>query len=482
MRAKLHAEQLAKRLHAEKEDFDWHMFLHAYEVAEEIYKDTFRKNGAFTIEHVLDIAEELQYTPADTPSYVLALFSKIQHIDSRAFIEQGISAEVTDLLRQYAKLARLKLNIQGKEFSDVVAKMFFTIANSPRVTLVRLADRLINVRTADIFDREMQRHIADKALQLYTPLADLLGLGYIHRELGDEAFKLNDPEAYTHTVILLNKQQEVHETHFSTVQQNLDNVLQEHKINPVIESRIKSVFSCYKKTRKYEQQKEGVLAPLIDQYGMYDVLGIRILVNSIEDCYRVYSLVTDTYHTYSHIKDYIAQPKKNGYQSLHMYLFPSNDSVLELQIRTHDMHYQNEYGNASHFFYKYVKGKQNIVPVTFNWTEAIITWQENVQGKAINEIEYFQRHLYVLTPKHDVLQLPIGSTVLDFAYSIHHEIGNSAIHAYVNNKHVSLDHKLSNGDMVEIMTGKRALPPIKFAKSVVTSAAKRQLLRAVKRT
>jgi len=454
-------------------DPDENLLRQSFTYACSVYRSEKRRNGEYTLETILKILEALTFTPADSLTYALAMFTKTDPLITQDPNIATLHEDLPELLNNYYQLSRLKIELDDTRISDSLAKIFFVIADNPRVTLTRLADRLVNLQTSEAFDEKQQKIMATKSLKLYSPLAQILGLKHIYAELENEAFKLLHPEIHEAIAQAVKQIEQKYTPKLVETVQLITDILTEQGAEHYVSVRIKKPYSVYNKMRfKFPDTSPDDTDKLISI--LFDIVGIRVIVPGVADCYTFVSAFQQhTDHPIA-IKDYIQQPKPNNYQSIHCY-HPLDETVkIEIQVRTFEMHERNEFGDASHFYYKVVDPYSRKVN-SDNWIKNIVTWQENIQGASIEAIGYFQKNIYTLTPKRKVIQLPQGATVLDFAYAVHQGIGDAALQAYVNDKLVPLDHQLQNGDVVFIKTGKRVAPPFKFISTVKTSKAKKAL-------
>jgi len=364
---------------------------------------------------------------------------------------------------------------KAKQQAENVRKMFLAMAEDPRVVIVKLADRLHNMRTLEAQPPEKQRRIALDTREIYAPLAGRLGIAQIKWPLEDLAFKYLEPDAYWLLVEQLQEQRAGREDYIRTMSDTLRAQLAEHGINAEVTGRAKHLYSIYKKLSR--------LGETMDLSQIYDLFALRVMVNTVTECYQVLGLV----HSFwlpipGRIKDYIAVPKPNGYRSLHTTVYTEDSRATEIQIRTHDMHEIAEFGVATHWYYK-EQGKSAHLPQPFNdWIQALSTWQKELNPDAAEfvdtlKLDMFSGQVFVFSPRGDIIDLPVGSTPVDFAYRIHTDVGNRCIGAKVNGLMVPLDTVLRIGDRVTILTTKVAHGPSRDWLAFVGSANARQKIR-----
>jgi GTP pyrophosphokinase len=362
-----------------------------------------------------------------------------------------------------------------KSQAENIRKMFLAMAEDPRVVIVKLADRLHNMRTLDFQPPHKQRRIALDTREIYAPLAGRLGIYQIKSPLEDLAFKYLEPGAYAWLVNQIAEERASRESHIEAMVQPLREQLTAHGIDAEITGRAKHLYSIYRKLAKRE---EG-----IDLSQIYDLFALRVIVDSVPECYQVLGLVHGLWLPVpGRIKDYIAVPKPNGYRSLHTTVYSEDSRTAEIQIRTREMHETAEYGVATHWYYK-EQGRSASLPQPLNdWIQALLSWQQELNPDAAEfvdtlKMDMFTGQVFVFSPRGDVLDLPAGSTPVDFAYRIHTELGHRTIGAKVNGLMVPLDTILNTGDRVEILTTKVAHGPGRDWLSFVGSANARQKIR-----
>ena len=361
-----------------------------------------------------------------------------------------------------------------RQQAENIKKMFMAMAEDPRVVLVKLADRLHNMRTLDALSEVKQQRIALETREIYAPLAGRLGMAQIKWELEDTAFRYLEPAAYASLVAELVTRGSQREEYIERVTILLREELAQHGIAADVKGRAKHLYSIYKKL---------VRSGETDLSHIYDMFALRVLVGSITECYQVLGIVHAHWPPLpARIKDYIAMPKPNGYQSLHTTVICEEGRPTEVQIRTHEMHRMAEFGVATHWYYK-EQGSSAALPTALaTWISMLRSWQDEFTQNASDfvdtvKIDVFQDQVFVSSPKGDIIDLPAKLTPVDFAYRVHTELGHRCIGAKVNGLMVPLDYQLQNGDRVEILTTKTAHGPSRDWLNFVASASAREKIR-----
>ncbi len=364
---------------------------------------------------------------------------------------------------------------RAKQQAENVRKMFLAMAEDPRVVIVKLADRLHNMRTLDVQPPDKQRRIALDTREIYAPLAGRLGIAQIKWPLEDLAFKYLEPEAYWWLVEQLSEQRLSRDEYIRSTSEKLREHFAAHGIEAEVTGRAKHLYSIYKKLLRSDTN--------MDLSRVYDLSALRVLVNTVSECYQVLGLVHSLWLPIpGRIKDYIAVPKTNGYRSLHTTVYTEDQRTTEIQIRTHEMHEVAEFGVATHWYYK-EQGKSASLPQPLSdWIQALMAWQQELDPDAAEfvdtlKMDMFTGQVFVFSPRGDIIDLPAGSTPVDFAYRIHTELGHRCIGAKVNGLMVSLDTPLHTGDRVEVLTTKVAHGPSRDWLSFVRSTNARQKIR-----
>jgi GTP pyrophosphokinase len=435
----------------------------AYLKASECHKDQVRKTGESYIIHPLATAYYLAELGMDKASIIVGLLhDTVEDTDYKIEeLEKDFGSEVASLVEGVTRLGGVKyFGKRGK--AEDLRKLLLIMAKDLRVIVVKLADRLHNMQTIYALPSIKRKKIAKETIEIYAPLASRLGMGEIKGILEDLSFKYYLPNEYKKTLELLGKDQDSRDAYVSKVVGHIKDKLKKEKIKAQIEGRAKHLYSLYKKLEKHNS----------DISKIYDLEAIRIIVGSISDCYKVLGIMHKEWKPLlKRIKDYIAIPKPNGYRSLHTTVFALDGKIIEIQIKTQEMHEEAEWGIAAHWHYKEIK-KSKEVPERLRWINKLLSWQKELGASEFMEgfkSDVFQDRIFVFTPKGEAIDLPEGATPVDFAYAIHTQIGNSCIGAKVNGKIVPLSYDLKNGSLVEIITSKKQLGPsrdwIRFVKT-----------------
>lgn len=443
----------------------------AYIFAEKAHENQKRASGEPYVVHVFETAKNLARYEMDATTISAGLLHDVLEDTevTRDEMQKEFGEDIVYLVESVTKLGKIKYKGDERRVESM-RKFFVAVADDFRVLMIKLSDRLHNLKTLEHVRPEKQKRIALESIDVYAALANRLGIGKLKGELEDAAFPFAYPKEYNIVETLLKERTENNQKYLESVKDTLLGELGKQQI-PVakIDYRIKHKYSLWKKLQKYEMDIEKI----------YDILAIRIIVENIELCYRVLGLVHSIWKPLpGRIKDYIALPKLNGYQSIHTTIFTGDGGIVEIQIRTPEMHGQAEYGIASHFSYK-KRTESTKENKKFQWIDDF---------KKLNDIETEQTNffdtlkkdlltdrIFIFTPLGDIIDLPEDSSPIDFAYAVHSEIGNKTASAKVNGKMAPLSTKLHSGDIVEIVTNKNANPASKWLDYAKTGLAKRHI-------
>ena len=451
----------------------------AYEYAKEHHGDQCRKSGEPYIIHPLNVAYTLAKLELDDETICAALLHDlVEDTDvTREDIIHLFGESIAEMVDGVTKLSQIQYTTKEEQQIEDYRKMFLAMAKDIRVVLIKLADRLHNMRTLKYLKRERQIFNAQETMDIYAPLANRLGIYSMKWELEDLAFRYLNPEEYYELVKEIDKKREERLEFIDNIIEEIREALKKEKIEAEVTGRAKHLYSIYRKMQRDNKT--------LDQ--IYDLFALRIIVNSVKDCYAALGVVHDLYNPMpGRFKDYIAVPKPNMYQSIHTTLIGPKGTPFEVQVRTWDMHRIAEFGIAAHWAYKEANNNNNQksnVAVTDDklaWLRETLEWQKDMQDpdefmKTL-KTELFEDEVYVFTPRGDIKVLPAGSTPIDFAYNIHAQIGHKMVGCKINNKMMPIITKLQNGDIVEIITSDSSKGPSRdWLKFIVSSSAKNKI-------
>ena len=458
---------------------DTKLITKAYNYAEKHHGDQKRKSGEPYIIHPLQVAYILSTLGLDDATICAALMHDLAE-DTDVTIEdisREFSPEIADMVNGVTKLGKINYVSAEEQQVENYRKMFLAMGKDIRVILIKLADRLHNMRTLKFLKRDRQIAISKETMELYAPLANRLGVYSLKWELEDLAFKYLYPEEFRELVEGIDKKREERLKFIDEIKEEIKVNLKKERIEGEITGRAKHLYSIYRKMQRDNKT--------LDQ--IYDLFALRILVNSVKDCYAALGVVHELYTPMpGRFKDYISVPKPNMYQSLHTTLIGPNGTPFEVQIRTYNMHRVAEFGIAAHWAYKessFLRGKKSNVVVTEDklaWLRESLEWQKDMQDpqeflKTL-KTELFEDEVYVFTPKGEIKTLPKGSTPIDFAYMIHAEVGNKMVGCKINSKMMPIITKLKSGDIVDIITNDNSKGPSRdWLKFVQSSSAKTKI-------
>ncbi len=445
----------------------------AYKTAQEYHGDQYRKSGEGYIRHPLEVASILADLQIDSITVTAALLHDV--VEDTDFkleeVEQKFGKEVSDLIDGVTKLSHIKFKSKEEQQAESLRKMLIAMAKDIRVILIKLADRLHNMQTISHLPKEKQARIAAETFEIYAPLAQRLGISQLKWQLEDLAFMTLEPKRYAQIAKMISERRSERETYVNTVISALQRELKNINIKCDVSGRVKHFYSIYLK-----MVQRG-----IEFNEIYDLSAIRVLVDSLRDCYAALGIIHTLWKPVpGRFKDYIAMPKFNMYQSLHTTVIGPMGRPLEIQIRTSQMHRTAEYGIAAHWRYK-ERDTDEKFDERLSWLRQMLEWQSELKDPRefmeSLKIDLFEDEVFVFTPKGDVISLRSGSTPIDFAYAIHTDVGHSCVGAKVNNAIVPLGYKLQMGDIVEILTSKSAQGPSKDWLNIVQSSRARNKIK-----
>ena len=448
----------------------------AYKIADDAHKGQARKSGEPYIIHPLCVATILADLEMDKETIVAGLLHDVVEdtVMTEKEIEELFGAEVALLVDGVTKLEQLSYDADKVETqAENLRKMFLAMAKDIRVILIKLADRLHNMRTLKYMIPEKQKEKAKETMEIYAPLAQRLGISKIKIELDDLSLKYLEPEAYYDLVKQISQRKSVRDDYVQSLVDEVKKHIYDAGIDAEIDGRAKHFFSIYRKMKN--QQKT------LDQ--IYDLFAIRIIVDSVKDCYAALGVIHEMYKPIpGRFKDYIAMPKPNMYQSLHTTLIGPTGQPFEIQIRTYEMHRTAEYGIAAHWKYKEASNNGGVAASMtvseeekLSWLRQILEWQRDMSDNREfmsllkSDLDLFSDTVFCFTPTGDVKNLPNGSTPIDFAYSIHSAVGNKMVGAKVNGKLVPIDYVIQNGDRIEVVTSQNSKGPSRDWLNIVKS-------------
>ena len=471
----LSTEKFIKDMTEINPKYDDSVIIKAYEIARSLHDGQFRKSGEPYIIHPVAVAKILAQFGMDNETVIAGLLHDVVE-DTRYTREQlaeDFDEKIADLVEGVTKLTNISYDSSEAAQAENFRKMFLAMSKDIRVLIVKLADRLHNMRTLEYMPTEKRKTKAMETLEIYAPLAGRLGIFSIKFELEDLALKYLHPLEYKKLVAAVDRRKSEYARNLKVLTGTISNILDEAGIQHDVKGRSKHLYSIYRKM--IVQQKQ------IDE--IFDILAVRILVSSVKDCYAALGLVHNRWKPIpGRFKDYIAMPKPNMYQSIHTTVLGDNGEPFEIQIRTYEMHRIAEYGIAAHWKYKEgkVSGAVDDSEQKLAWLRQALEWQkeadDSVEFLNTVKVDLFDNQVFVFTPGGDVIELPAESTPLDFAFKIHTDVGIRCVGAKVNGKMVTIDHPLQNGDIVEIVTSANSSgPSVEWLKKCKTSGAKNKI-------
>jgi guanosine-3',5'-bis(diphosphate) 3'-pyrophosphohydrolase len=451
----------------------------AYVLSAKAHKGTVRLSGEPYLIHPLEVAYILTRMYLDVPSVVAGLLHDTLEDSylAKEEVEQYFGADVADLVDGVTKISRIEEQSSEESRAETLRKMILAMSKDIRVILIKLADRYHNMQTLGFLSPDKQAEIARETLEIYAPIASRLGIEWIKGELEDLAFKYLHQADYKTIKESIAKRKKERDAYIEEVKELLKKRLEEFSLKAEVSGRAKRLYSIYRKMLQEELRLDEI----------YDITAFRVVVGSVKECYEALGYIHALFKPIpGKIKDYVALPKGNMYQSLHTTVMGPRGEKIEIQIRTPEMHKIAEEGIAAHWKYKEGRVFDPKEDKMFGWLRRIIEWQKELKDSKefleIFKIDLFPDEVYVFTPKGDVRELPKGATAVDFAYAIHSELGHRCIGTKVNGKLVPLRTQLQSGDTVEVLTSPTHKPSKDWLKFVVTSKAKTKIRQWIKRS
>jgi GTP pyrophosphokinase len=448
------------------------ILIKAADFAKKAHEGQLRKSGEPYYIHVFETAKNLATYEMDVPTIAAGFLHDVledtQTTEEEMTTEFG--EEICTLVKGVTKLGHVRY--QGRvRHAESLRKLLMATAHDHRVIVIKLADRLHNLRTLEHVSPEKRARIANESIEIYAPLADRLGIGRLKGEIEDAAFPYAFPEEQKLITKILDERSEQTKKSLDDVYKKITVELEQSKINvKKINYRIKHAYSLWRKMQKNEMNIEKI----------YDLVALRIIVGTVEECYTTLGIIHSLWQPMpGRIKDYIALPKFNGYQSLHTTVFTGEGGIVEIQIRTEEMHVRAELGIASHYQYKKTTTSGKIIDKKFHWINEFKDLEKAVDkpNDFLNELkgDFFNNQIFAFTPKGDVIDLPSESTPIDFAYAIHSDLGDKVFGAKINGKMVPIGTQIKSGQIVEIITKKDSTPKEKWLNMAKTNMAKRKI-------
>ena len=468
---------IIERVSALNAEADLSLLQRAYDFADKLHKGQERVSGEPYLSHLLAVAEILLDLKMDVQSIAAGLLHDVVE-DTHASLEevkQAFGKEIADLVDGVTKLSKISFSSRVEHQAESLRKMVLAMSKDIRVILVKLADRLHNMRTLDPLREEKRRLIAGETLDIYAPIAHRLGIYWMKAELEDLALRHLDPEVYHDLTAMVAKKRREREKDINEVIGMLQQKLTEVDIRAQITGRPKHFYSIYKKMR--DQHKE------FDE--IYDLTAVRVITESVKDCYGSLGVIHSLWKPIpGRFKDFVAMPKSNLYQSLHTTVVGLVGEPVEIQIRTHEMHKTAEEGIAAHWVYKEGRAALDPADKGFAWIRQLLEWQRDLKDSRefleTVKVDLFPDEVYVFTPKGDVKSFTKGASPIDFAFGVHTDVGLTCVGAKVNGRLVPLRYELQNGDIVEIVTDPKHHPSRDWLKLVKTPRARGRIKQWIK--
>lgn len=428
----------------------------AYQMALEAHAGQFRKSGEPYITHCIAVARILKDLNADIATIAAGFLHDVLEDTSyqAETLREMMGEDVTNLVQGVTKL-KIVEDMSNRPYEDEAEsfrKMFLAMAEDLRIVMIKLADRLHNMRTLNALSQDRQTRLAKETLEVWAPLANRMGIWQVKSELEDLSFRVTNPQLYLEIERYLSEHKADRQKEIEAICKRLERILDEHHLSATVLGRPKHIYSIYQKMRRKELPLEKI----------YDIRAVRIIVSGVADCYATLGVIHTSWPPIpNEFDDYIASPKDNGYQSLHTAVYYEDGRPLEVQIRTHEMDFKAEFGIAAHWKYK-EGGRSKSYDERINWLRMMMEWRQEISDPRMfldgMKTDIFQDRVYAFTPRGDIIDLPAGATPIDFAYMVHTDIGHRCRGAKVNGKLVPLDYVLKTGEQVEILTTKRGGP------------------------
>ncbi|MFQ5736488.1 MAG: RelA/SpoT family protein [Thermodesulfobacteriota bacterium] len=470
-------EDILERVAAYNPSADLDLIKKAYVFSGVVHQGQTRQSGEPYLTHPIEVANILTSLKMDSQSIATGLLHDTVEDTHTTVdrIEELFGPDIAALVDGLTKLSRMTFDRKEDREAENFRKMILAMGKDIRVILIKLADRLHNMRTLGALDPARQKKIARETLDIYAPLANRLGIGWMKTELEDLAFFYLEHDRYTTLKQRVESENDFRHNYIVKVKSIIEEKLKEHGVEGEVTGRPKQIYSIYKKMVDQD----------VDFENIYDIIAFRIIVNDVKDCYEVLGIIHSLWKPVpGRFKDYIAIPKLNMYQSLHTTVVGPHGVRMEVQIRSEEMHRVAEYGIAAHWKYKEGKALQSKEEKSFAWLRQLLEWQKDLKDSdefmETLKVDLFPEEVFVFTPKGAVKEFSVGATPVDFAFSIHTDVGNRCAGARVNGKMVPLKYKLRNGDVVEIITSASHHPSKDWLKFVVSSRAKTRIRQWIK--
>ncbi|RMF44245.1 MAG: bifunctional (p)ppGpp synthetase/guanosine-3',5'-bis(diphosphate) 3'-pyrophosphohydrolase [Deltaproteobacteria bacterium] len=476
----LRPDDVIEKVLAYHPEADTEALARAFNLCRHICLDSTRPLGRKTWQHSVEVAGLLAQLQLDLSSIIAGLLHEVLDSDGATLkeIRQNFGEDIAELVDGVARIGRITYKKRVREQAESFRKMLLAMARDIRVILVKLADRLHTMRTLDEFPESQRVQLAQETMEIFAPLANRMGIGWIKNELENLSFRWLYPREYKDLAGRLEKRKREHTRYIREVRERLERLLEENHIEGQVSGRAKHLFSVYNKMRR-----QGIE---FDQ--VHDLIAFRIILKTVQECYAVLGMVHALWKPVpGRFKDYIAMPKANMYQSLHTTVMGPHGDRMEIQLRTEEMHRIAEEGIAAHW--KYKEGGGPVAAAAqqdrrFAWLRQILEWQKDLSDSreflSAVKVDLFPEEVYVFTPNGDVKELPRGATPIDFAYAIHSDVGHHCVGTRVNGKLVPLKTELQNGDLVEVMTSPHQTPSKDWLKFVRTSKARNKIRHWIK--